>query len=169
VPASAVPVLAIALHGYVAHRGSDPEQRQARNNNGSSSPLFPSPRSGRGRTRLRRKVVSVVEVSSGSDISSLISKTKDRENQWFTRLRNQLVANSAVNDAWKLQTEAFVRGDVFDKFSTAFSGSDDVFVHKLEDIAFRWKWTSSVTKDEASERPGRAPPKCFLAVEIRRR
>ena len=101
----------------------------------------------------RRKIVSVVEVSSGSDISSLMSKTKDRENQWFTRLRNQLVANSAVNDAWKFQIEAFIRGDVFDKFSTAFSGSDDVFVHKLEDIAFRWKWTSSVTKDKASERP----------------
>ena len=102
----------------------------------------------------RRKVVSVVEVSSGSDISGLISKTKDRENQWFTRLRNQLVANSAVNDAWRFRIEAFVRSDAFDAFSRAFSGSDDVFVHKLEDIAFRWNWKNGEAKDNTSARPG---------------
>jgi hypothetical protein len=90
----------------------------------------------------REKIVSVVEVCSGWDVSSLISKTKDRQNQWFARLRNQLAENSVVDNSWKFRIEAFVRVDTFDKVTKAFNGSDDVHVHKLEDIAFRWKWTS---------------------------
>ena len=37
----------VTIIGFV---GADPEQRQARNNNGSKSPFCPSRRSGRGRT-----------------------------------------------------------------------------------------------------------------------
>ena len=60
----------VTIIGFI---GADPEQRQARNNNGSSLPFFPLRRSGRGRTPTtsgRRRPNSIASACFGRTLPS---------------------------------------------------------------------------------------------------
>src|SRR6266498_1549263 len=82
----------------------------------------------------------VVEVSVSSGIGALIRKIRDRENQWFSRLRAQLEAPRVPCKSWPVAVLALVRADQCDRLTRAFQNASDDRVKAIEDIAFVWKW-----------------------------
>lgn len=84
--------------------------------------------------------VQVVEVTSAHDVSGLVKKIKDRDKQWFQRLRPQLVQRGAIDDSWRFILRAFVRKDRVEVVQSKFRDAQDVIIESIEDIAFPWKW-----------------------------
>lgn len=83
----------------------------------------------------KRREVVVVEVSADSSLGNLPSRVRERETRWFTPLRERLLREEAINDAWIIRFLGFVRRELVDK-AGSLAGGDDVIFHPLEDVAF---------------------------------
>lgn len=88
----------------------------------------------------RKQEIQVVEVTAASNISDLIKKIQNREEQWFRRLKPQLVALDIPVAEWQNIVRVFVRQDCYDHIKSKVENMPDVIVEVIEDIAFSWKW-----------------------------
>jgi len=89
----------------------------------------------------KKKVVSVVEVTTSANPRELIGKVEGRNQQWFDKLKEQLQKNSVPVDGWEYKVEVFVREDARKKFDEKFTGQGDVEIYVLDEkILNCWKW-----------------------------
>lgn len=94
-----------------------------------------------------RKVVSVVEVTTAQSPDGLLKKVRDREEQWFAKLRNMLRRGGVIDDAWTtFETVLYVRRDVAERFRTQLGNLKDVTIHAFEEIGLYWDWDWPVFK-----------------------
>ena len=63
------------------------------------------------------KIVYVIEVSVAYNIDSLIDRINDRQNQWFIKLRNQLLENETIDVNWVFHVLVFLRDDRLQYFN----------------------------------------------------
>jgi|GEM_PF-1111551 len=84
--------------------------------------------------------IQVVEVTTAYEVKGLIEKLENREEQWFKRLRPQLIRMGVTDDSWKCVVCAYVRKERRDYIERKIQGANDVRVTAVEDIAFSWNW-----------------------------
>ena len=84
--------------------------------------------------------VQVVEVSTAYDINGLVGKIRERESQWFEKLRAQLPTLGVPEKEWKYVVHVFIRSDRKEYIAKEFSGQTDVRITAIEEVAFRWTW-----------------------------
>jgi len=87
-----------------------------------------------------KKRVVVVEVTTAYDVSSLVEKIYNRDQQWFQRLRQILLSRKVVTPEWSFAVRAFVRADRLEYTRAKFTDIPDVTITDIESIAFSWKW-----------------------------
>ncbi len=87
----------------------------------------------------KREVV-VVEVSTASNINTLLKKVRERETQWYERTRCKLIQDSIITADWTMRFIGFVRKDNVDKARTTFSGEQGVHFEAIEDVSFPWAY-----------------------------
>ncbi len=95
-----------------------------------------------------KQKVLVVEVTTAYNVSSLIEKIHNRDQQWFQRLRPLLLSRKVVTTEWSFAVRAFVRADRLEYTKAAFSDSPDITITDIESIAFSWKWPWDDWKDQ---------------------
>lgn len=92
-----------------------------------------------------RKIVYVAEVTVSGYPTSLIQKINDRENQWLSRLREQLLDRKVIETEWFFRVLAFVRSDQLNWFKGRISEpAADVTVLAIEDAISSWEWNDDV-------------------------
>lgn len=84
--------------------------------------------------------VQVVEVTTASNIATLIEKIKKREQQWFQKLRPQLLRRGVIQDSWSFIVRAFVRQQNVEAIVRNVDGAEDVVVEPIEKVTFSWEW-----------------------------
>lgn len=86
------------------------------------------------------KKVSVVEVSTGYDLNSLVEKVNNREIHWFDKLRKQLVRHNVIDDGakWDFGIQIFIRKEREKCFKEKVALQEAVEVMCLEDLGFPW-------------------------------
>lgn len=89
----------------------------------------------------KNQQVEVIEVTTAYDLGKLVGKVADREKQWFTYLKEELMRQRVIGDSWGIGVRIFVRKDRGEYFKSKFVNADDVHVECLEEIAFSWKWS----------------------------
>lgn len=87
---------------------------------------------------MRKKVASIVEISTASDISGLLKKVNDRNKQWLTNLKEQLIREHILDATWKFNVRVFLRDDLMAAFKKQIIGSNNVGIESLENMCFRW-------------------------------
>jgi hypothetical protein len=88
-----------------------------------------------------RKAVYVVEVTTAQSPGGLLKKVRDREEQWFAKLRDMLRRGGVVDDAWtKFEVVLYVRRDVAEKFRAQLGNPKDVTIYAFEEIGLYWDW-----------------------------
>ncbi len=88
-----------------------------------------------------RRAVLVVEVSAADAPKRLLEKVLARENQWVSRLKDQLELNQVVGDGWDYRTYVFIRANVEPWFRKSLGSCADVTVTTLESIGLPWSWS----------------------------
>jgi hypothetical protein len=89
----------------------------------------------------KKKIVSVVEVTTNANPVDLIKKVQDRNVRWFDKLKKQLQENSVTDDTWKYRVQVFVREEPARKFHEKFAGQSEVEIRVLgERVLHCWKW-----------------------------
>lgn len=90
----------------------------------------------------KREVV-LVEVISGANLSPIIAKIRNRQAQWYDRLRTKLTNDKVITSAWGMRFLGFVRRHNLEKAKATCSGERDVTFFAIEDATFDWEyWTS---------------------------
>ena len=90
-----------------------------------------------------RKIVSVVEVSIGSNTKGLAEKTNNWCGKWGEILTKDLTDKRIIDETWNpLQVRIFIRKDQTDGFVKRISSPDRIKIETIEDIWCRWspKW-----------------------------
>ncbi len=87
-----------------------------------------------------KRQVQVVEVTTASDVANLIEKIKKREQQWFQKLRSQLLRRGVIQDSWSFIVRAFVRQQHVKAIVSNVDGAEDVVVEAIEKVTFAWEW-----------------------------
>ncbi len=85
------------------------------------------------------KKVWVVEVSGDARADNLLRKVRDRENQWFERLRRTLGQSKVVDDSWDFQVMLYIRSDAANRFQEEFGDVKDVEIRVFEKKGFPWE------------------------------
>lgn len=85
-----------------------------------------------------KKTIYVVEVTTSSDASTIISRIRERETRWFVPLKKELSQWNELFAEWKYRVTLFVRKELGDKIEK--EQMSDVFVVNVDDIMFPWKW-----------------------------
>lgn len=102
------------------------------------------------------KVVSVVEVSTGSNTSA--SKLAKKTNNWCGRWGDILTAhlhdNKIIDQTWEspLRVHVFIRKDQKDRFLKSISSADRVTIEIIEDMWCRWSpkwWDEKLTQADS--------------------
>ncbi|MFT4927335.1 MAG: hypothetical protein ACI8WB_003441 [Phenylobacterium sp.] len=92
----------------------------------------------------KKKEIQVVEVTTAQDISRLMAKVADKNNQWFDKLIPQLKSSKVIpnedDNGWTNVVRLFIREDCKQYAEKKVKGNDNVFIEILEDLAFSWKW-----------------------------
>jgi len=84
--------------------------------------------------------VVVAEVTTASNIRSLAAKVRNREEQWFRRVRQLLERKAIITPDWSFRAWVFVRQDCVEQMEREVGGSTEVTITALEEVAFPWKW-----------------------------
>lgn len=85
-----------------------------------------------------KKTIYVVEVTTASDASTIISRIRERETRWFIPLKIEMSQWSESFTEWKYRVALFVRDSLINKKD--IEGMNDVFVIHLDNIILPWKW-----------------------------
>jgi len=101
-----------------------------------------------------KKKVYVVEVTAKGEVSRLLGKVRDRENQWFSQLREHLEAGGIVEKDWSYSVLAFIRCDQLTWFRERVAGEANVTALCLEDAIAHWEWDSKVSTPNFSFETG---------------
>lgn len=92
----------------------------------------------------RNKQIWVVEVSTAADAKDLARKVKDRDKQWFGKLRDLLggPSSTVIDASWSFVIKAFIRQDAVQGFQRILGEPlpKDVEVEILDNIRFPWQW-----------------------------
>ena len=98
--------------------------------------------------------VMVVEASVAASPRGLFDKVKNRDNQWFARLRERLRQRQVIDDSWAtFCVRLYIRTCAAEKLPPEISAAKDVEICQLEQIAFpwSWEWESTKLRKEAEE------------------
>jgi hypothetical protein len=105
------------------------------------------------------KIVSVVEVSVASEPNGLLKKVLDREKQWLSKLKGQLLKGKVIDDSWeRFQVVLYIRKRACEKFRKKLGEPGEVILCPLEDIVspWSWDWPSDKVQKEAEESASKA-------------
>jgi hypothetical protein len=84
--------------------------------------------------------VVVVEVTTASNIATLLERVKNRDSQWFSPLRSQLVEMDAALKNWEMRFLGFVRQECLKRARDTFADVPGVTFAAVEDTTFSWKY-----------------------------
>ena len=84
------------------------------------------------------KTVWVVEVSGAASLAKLLKKVRDRERQWFEKLR-QALRPKVVDDSWRFQVMLYIRSDAAKRSSKTLGDLADVKIRVFEKNGFPWQ------------------------------
>ena len=82
--------------------------------------------------------IYIIEVSIAYDCSRLVQKINDRDNQWISKLKDQLAKRNIGDDSWRYVVRVFIRRDRKDYFYQNVKDMKDVKIEILEDIPYPW-------------------------------
>jgi hypothetical protein len=85
-----------------------------------------------------KKTIYVVEVTTASDASTIISRIRERETRWFIPLKIEMSQWSESFTEWKYRVTLFVRDSLINKKD--IEEMNDVFVIYLDKIMLPWEW-----------------------------
>ena len=85
-----------------------------------------------------KKTIYVVEVTTASNASTIISRIREREKRWFMPLKNEMSQWNQSFTEWKYRVTLFVRDSLVKKIEN--EKISDVFVINFDKIIFPWKW-----------------------------
>ena len=85
-----------------------------------------------------KKTIYVVEVTTASNASTIISRIRERETRWFIPLKIEMSQWSESFTEWKYRVTLFVRDSLINKKD--IEAMNDVFVIYLDKIMLPWKW-----------------------------
>ncbi|MBE1426971.1 hypothetical protein H4684_003655 [Desulfomicrobium macestii] len=86
-----------------------------------------------------KKTIYVVEVTTASDASTIISRIRERETRWFIPLKIEMSQWSESFAEWNYRVTLFVRDSLVDKIKN--EAMSDVFAIPFDEKIFPWKWT----------------------------
>ena len=93
-----------------------------------------------------RSEVVVVEVATGWDLDSVLTKVRDREMQWFSPLRAKLRSDKIMAAEWPIRFLGFVRKANLERASKSFLVHADVKFTAIEGATFAWEyWEARAT------------------------
>ncbi|MEJ7138783.1 hypothetical protein [Amphibiibacter pelophylacis] len=98
--------------------------------------------------------IQVVEVTTAYNVRGLIEKIQKREDQWFLRLRPQLLSLGIPVHNWKSVVRAFVRRERAEYVKSKILNADDVKIEIIEDIAIPWSWPWDQWKAQSGAEAG---------------
>lgn len=87
-----------------------------------------------------RETVYVVEVTSASNPSGILSRIAEKDSRWLTPLRQRLPQAHAPLSDWRYRVTVFVRGEILDALRGKVADSTDVSILSLDDVVFPWRW-----------------------------
>jgi len=82
----------------------------------------------------------IVEVSTAYDLKGLAEKVRNRENQWFSILREHFVKLGVCDPGWSFQVLIFVRSERIAWFESAIGNASDVHIWSLDITLMPWLW-----------------------------
>ena len=85
-----------------------------------------------------KKTIYVVEVTTSSDASTIISRVRERETRWFIPLKKEMSQWNELFAEWNYRVTLFVRKELENKIQNECI--NDVSVINFEKIIFPWNW-----------------------------
>ena len=93
-----------------------------------------------------REVV-VVEITTSSNVASVLGKVRTRKARWFDPLMASLRSNGVVDETWRIRFLGFVREANVEKARGAFAGETDVWFQAIETAVFTFDgWDDRIAK-----------------------
>ena len=86
------------------------------------------------------KTVYVVEATTDSTGNDLVKKVRNRESQWFSKLKAYLSMQDPSFGAWQYRAAVFVRSEIVESFDKKIGSPADVAVFPFETALFGWRW-----------------------------
>jgi hypothetical protein len=86
-----------------------------------------------------RKKVLVVEASGAANPTKLLERTRDRENQWFERLRREMRQSKVVDDLWDFRVMFYIRSIAAKAFQEKLGDVKDVEIRVFEKNGLPWE------------------------------
>jgi len=78
--------------------------------------------------------VQIVEATARANVSGLIEKVRNREQQWVQYLKPDLIRRRAIDETWRFVVRVFVRNDNVAVFKRKLGEASDVTIQAIEDI-----------------------------------
>jgi hypothetical protein len=100
------------------------------------------------------RIVRVVEVSAASEPNGLLKKVLDRDKQWLSELKGQLLKEKIIDDSWeRFKVVLYIRERACEKFRKKLGETGDVILYSLEGIGspWSWDWPSEKAQKEVEE------------------
>ena len=94
--------------------------------------------------RPKHKECFVIEVSAHSRPKKLLLKVQDRENQWLSKLKEQLKSQDICDSTWTFAVLIFIRSDCISWFASNLQNAEDVYLWPLEGTLTPWCWPKEV-------------------------
>ena len=92
-----------------------------------------------------KRHVVIVEVTTASDIGSILDRITKRQKHWYDPVQRRLTSAGAITPEWKPRTLCLLRRDRIDDARRRLSESDVTF-HPLEDALLEYAYSSDRAK-----------------------
>ena len=97
----------------------------------------------------------MVEATTDSTGNDLVKKVRNRESQWFSKLKAYLSMQDPSFGAWQYRAAVFVRSEIVESFDKKIGSPADVAVFPFETALFGWRWNwKNGRSNNALERTG---------------
>lgn len=87
-----------------------------------------------------KKTIYVVEVTSSSNISALISRVEQRESRWLEPIKRHLSGINKEFESWPYRVTIFVREENLELANKKMMSYKNVSVRTIESASFPYKW-----------------------------
>lgn len=87
-----------------------------------------------------KKEINIIEVTTAYNVSGLLQKVNDRDNQWILKLQDYIKKNNIVDNTWSYVVRVFIRKERIEYFKENLKNKSGVILQTLEEIAFPWAW-----------------------------
>jgi len=91
----------------------------------------------------RENTVYVVEVTTASNLKSILTKVDERQTRWYEPIKKYKSSWTALIKSWDFRVCLFLREQVAEEALFKTSNFDDVSVISLDKVLTPWNWERS--------------------------